>query len=83
MHIPDPMAIPDPKAFNPISWWNDAKPSLQLYAFDTLAIPAMFAEREKGLSSAKNLITPERNGGHHRNIGVLEELVGMWANSAV
>ena len=37
------------RPFNPISWWNDAKPSLQLYAFDTLAIPAMFAEREKVL----------------------------------
>jgi hypothetical protein len=45
-----------------ISWWNDAKPtfaSLRLYAFDTLAIPAMSAERERLISGTKKLITPE------------------------
>jgi hypothetical protein len=59
-----PTAIPDHKAFTPISWWNDAKmafQSLHLYAFDTLAIPTMSAECEKVSSSTKKLITPERN----------------------
>jgi len=33
--------------FNPIRWWNDAKstfPTLHLWAFDTLAIPAISTE---------------------------------------
>ena len=47
-----------------ISWWNDAKMaflSLHLYAFDTLAIPAMSVEREGVFSSTKKPIIPERN----------------------
>lgn len=33
----------------------------RLYAFDTLAIPAMSVECERAFSSTKKLITPERN----------------------
>jgi hypothetical protein len=36
-------------------------PLLHLYAFDTLAIPAMSTECERVFSSAKKLITPERS----------------------
>jgi hypothetical protein len=54
----------DPKASNPITRWDNQKEgfsSLHLYAFDTLAIPAMSAEYERAFSSTKKLITPERN----------------------
>jgi hypothetical protein len=60
----DPTPILDPKAFNPISWSDNAKPtfpSLHLYAFDTLAIPAMYTECERVFSSTKKLTIPERN----------------------
>ena len=36
-------------------------PSLHLYTFDTLAIPAMSAGYKRVISSIKKLITPERN----------------------
>ena len=52
------------KTLNPISWWDNAKPtfpSLHLYAFDILAIIAMSAECERVCSSTKKLITSERN----------------------
>ena len=55
----DPTPIEDPKTFNPIAWWDDAKtafPSLYLYAWDTLAIPAMSAECERVFNSTKKLI---------------------------
>jgi hAT family C-terminal dimerisation region len=84
----DPTPIPDPKTFNPISWWDNAKstfPSLHLYAFDTLTIPAMSAECERVFNSTKELTTPRKEPsgeGDHRSIRVLEELVGPWANSA-
>jgi hypothetical protein len=60
----EPTLIHDPKAFNPITWWYNQKeafPSLHLYAFDTLAIPAMSAECERVFSSTKKLLTPERS----------------------
>jgi len=60
----DPTFISNPKTFNPIAWWNDSRetfPLLYLYAFDTLAIPAMSAEFERVFSGTKKLITPERN----------------------
>jgi hypothetical protein len=56
--------VDEPKRFNSINWWNERKtsfPSLHLYAFDTLAILVMSAEYERVFSSAKKLITPERN----------------------
>jgi hypothetical protein len=56
----DPTPIDDPKTFNPIAWWDASKtafPSLHLYAFDTLSIPAMSAEYERVFSSTKKLIT--------------------------
>ena len=53
-----------PKTFNPIACWNDSRdafPSLHLYAFDPLAIPAMSIECERAFRSTKKLIIPERN----------------------
>jgi hypothetical protein len=40
---------------------TDLYPQLRQLAFDTLSIPAMSAEIERVLSSAKKLLTPERN----------------------
>jgi hypothetical protein len=57
-------SILNPKTFNLISWWDNAKlifPSLHLYAFDTLIIPAMSVKCERVFNSTKKLITPERN----------------------
>jgi hypothetical protein len=69
-------------------WWgntNQPFPSLHLYAFDTIAIPAMSAECERVFNSTKELTTPRKEPsgkGDHRSIRVLEDLVGPWANSA-
>jgi hypothetical protein len=60
----NPTSIDEPKRFNPVNWWNERKASflsLHLYAFDTLAIPATLTKCERVFSSAKKLITPERN----------------------
>jgi hypothetical protein len=77
----EPTVIPDPKTFNPIAWWNDAKaiyPSLHLYAFDTLAIPVMSAECERVFSSTKKLVTPERNRLAEEIIEASECLKNWW-----
>ena len=77
----DPTPIPDPKTFNPITWWDNAKstfPSLHLYAFDTLAIPAMSAECERVFSSTKKLITPERNRLAEEIIEASECMKNWW-----
>jgi hypothetical protein len=60
----EPSPVEDPKFFNPIDWWShsiSAFPSLHLYTFNTLAIPAMSAECKRVSRSTKKLITPERN----------------------
>jgi hypothetical protein len=60
----DPTPISDVKSFNPIAWWDGSQgdyPTLFQYALDTLAIPATAAECERTFSSAKKLISPERN----------------------
>jgi hypothetical protein len=77
----DPTPIDDPKAFNPIKWWNDAQstfPTLYLWALDTLAIPAMSAECERVFSSTKKLITPERNRLGEETIEASECLKNRW-----
>ena len=59
-----PESVGDLKIFNPITWWKNCRvdfPTLHLWAFDTLAIPAISVECERVFSSAKKLITPERN----------------------
>ena len=79
--IPIPRLFLTPKTFNPMSWWNDAKTtflSLHLYAFDTLAIPAMSAECERVFSSTKKLITPERNRLAEDIIEASECLKNWW-----
>ena len=82
----DPTPIEDPKTFNPIAWWDDAKtafPSLYLYAWDTLAIPAMSAECERVFSSTKKLITPERNRLTEDIIEASECLKNWWDHGLI
>jgi hypothetical protein len=51
---------------------------LYLYAFDTLAISAIFAEYERVFSSTKKLITPERNHLAEEIIEASECLKNWW-----
>ena len=77
----EPTPISDFRTFNPIKWWNNAKidfPTLYLWAFDILAIPAMSAECERVFSSAKKLITAERNRLHEQTIEASECLKNWW-----
>ena len=56
--------ISDIKAFNLIAWWDASRteyPTLSQYVLDTLTIPATATECERTFSSAKKLVTPERN----------------------
>ena len=76
-----PHLILDLKAFNPVAWWDNQKevfPSLHLYAFDTLAIPAMSTECERVFSNTKKLITPERNRLAEDIIEASECLKNWW-----
>jgi hypothetical protein len=73
---------------DPISWWNQhdvevAFPTLQRWAFDTLACPATSCECERAFSSAKKLITPERNSLADNLIEALECLKAWWDNGFV
>ena len=77
----DPTLVDSPKTFNPIAWWNDRKasfPTLHFYAFDTLSIPAMSAECERVFSSAKKLISSERNRLTEEIIEASECLKNWW-----
>jgi hypothetical protein len=59
--------------FNPIAWWATATyPSMRQWAFDTLSCPATSCECERVFSSAKKLITPERNKLQDNTIEALE-----------
>jgi hAT family protein len=81
-------ALPASDKFNPISWWSQpdseaAFPSLQRWAFDTLSCPATSCECERVFSSAKKLITPERNKLADDIIEALECLKAWWDNGFV
>jgi hypothetical protein len=81
-----PTAIDDPKTFNPIKWWHEHQtsfPTLHLYAFDTLAIPAMSAECERVFSSTKKLIIPERNRLAEEIIEASECLENWWERGLI
>ena len=62
-------------------WWDDNKTvyqTLYLWALDTLSIPAMATECERAFSSAKKLITPERNALADTTIEATECLKAWW-----
>jgi|1186.fasta_scaffold30977_2 hypothetical protein len=78
----------DSKSFNGITWWagmsgKDDFPTLFQYALDTLSCPAMSAECERVFSSAKKLITPERNQLGEDIIEACECLKAWWRNSLI
>jgi hAT family C-terminal dimerisation region len=59
--------------FNPITWWSTASyPSMRQWAFDTLSCPATSCKCERVFSSAKKLITLERNSHADNTIEALE-----------
>ena len=71
---------------NPIHWWNILRqhlPSMRQWALDTLACPTTSCECERVFSSAKRLITPDRNALGDDLIEALECLRGGimgWLN---
>jgi hypothetical protein len=76
-----PKEISSLRAFNPIEWWDSNQSvygTLCLWAFDTLSIPAMATECERTFSSAKKLITPERNALSDDTIEASECLKAWW-----
>jgi hypothetical protein len=81
-----PYKVANLKTYNPITWWNDAAedyPTLHRYALDTLAIPATSAECERIFSSAKKLITPERNRLSDDIIEAIECLKAWWDSGVI
>jgi hAT family C-terminal dimerisation region len=69
-------------------WWAGMSgkgdfPTLFQYALDTLSCPAMSTECERVFSSAKKLITPERNQLGEDIIEACECLKGWWRNSLI
>jgi len=76
-----PVPISDVKGFNPITWWHSSQkdyPTLFQYALDTLAIPATATECERTFSSAKKLVTPERNRLADDVVEACECLKAWW-----
>jgi len=70
------------KDFDVISWWvaNRARFSTLLqYALDLLSVPATSCECERVFSSAKRLITPDRNRLAIDIIEVTECLKAWWS----
>jgi hypothetical protein len=66
--------------YNLRQWWmeTDLYPQLRQLSSNTLSIPAMSAEIERVFSSAKKLLTPERNQIDDNTIEVNELLRNWW-----
>jgi hypothetical protein len=62
---------------------KDNFPTLFQYALDTLFCPVMSVRCERAFSSAKKLITPERNQLGEDIIEACECLKGWWRNSLI
>ena len=72
--------------FNPIDWWIGKKttyPTLYQYALDTLSCPAMSTEWERVFSSAKKLLTPEKNQLAEDIIEACECLKAWWKKELI
>jgi hypothetical protein len=72
--------------FSPIQWWWEHRgeyPTLYQDTLDTLAIPAMSAECERVFSSAKKMLTPERNGLQEDVLEAAECLRAWWKESLI
>ena len=73
-------------ALNLIAWWDALGrqfPSIRQWAIDTLACPATSCECERAFSSAKRLITPDRNALDDDLIEAVECLKAWWDNGLV
>jgi hypothetical protein len=60
----DPLKMTSLEIHNPIIWWRDYSwlySTLSLWAFNILIIPVISSKCERVFSSAKKLLTPERN----------------------
>ena len=69
-----------------ITWWmNDKNPwrGLRQMALDLLSIPAMSAEVERVFSSAKRLLTPDRNRMNNDSIKQTQLLKHWWSNELI
>jgi hAT family C-terminal dimerisation region len=67
-------------------WWIgkvSTFPTLYQYALDTLSCPAMSTECERVFSSAKKLITPERNALLEDLIEACECLKAWWKKDLI
>jgi hAT family C-terminal dimerisation region len=81
-----PLVVERSSDFNPLKWWDDHKaefPTLYLDAWDTLPIPAMSAECERVFSSAKIMLTPERNALKEDIIEAAECLRAWWKDDFI
>ena len=69
-----------------ITWWmNEKNPwrGLRQMALDLLSIPAMSAEVERVFSSAKRLLTPDRNRMNEDSIKETQLLKHWWSNELI
>lgn len=67
-----------------LNWWATAgPPELRQMAFDLLSIPAMSAEVERTFSSAKRLLTPDRNALSVESLETYELLRNWWLRDIV
>lgn len=57
--------------------------NLRQMAFDLISIPAMSAEVERVFSSAKKLLTPERNALTPEHLEIYEVLRNWWLRDIV
>ena len=62
---------------------KDDFPILFQFAFDTLSCPVMSVEYKRVFSSAKKLITPERNHLGEDIVEACECLKAWWKNSLI
>jgi hypothetical protein len=81
-------AVPATKRFDPITWWSqpdieEAFPTLQRWALVIFACPTTSCDCEQAFSSAKKLITPERNSLGDNIIEALEGLRAWWNNGLI
>jgi hypothetical protein len=64
-----------------IAWWmRPNNKALRQMALNLISIPAMSAEVERVFSSAKRLVTPDRNRLSDETIEILQLLKYWWNN---
>lgn len=76
------------EGFDPIAWWSlpdvrESLPTLHRWAFNIFAYPARSCECERTFSSAKKLITLERNLLSDDLTEALECLRAWWNNGLI